>query len=100
MSEFKSIDDQRYCQERARLREVRSPSSVVNAAKIMGLNPIPTGANEDEWQAECPSTAHQLTMWSSLERWNCRQCDCGGAVDDLETLWRVRRLQIDGLALG
>lgn len=94
MSELKQSDDPKVRQDGTRVREVRSPSILINAAKIMGLNPVPTGASEDEWHATCPSASHQLTIWSTLERWDCSHCGRNGSVDDLETLWRSRKLQV------
>ena len=93
MSELKRSDDPKVRQDGAKVREVRSASILINAAKIMGLNPVLTATTEDEWHAQCPSASHQLTIWSALERWDCSHCGRNGGVDDLETLWRSRRLQ-------
>jgi len=72
-------------------RHILAPSSIINAAKILDLNPLPTGETDGQWHAVCPGTTHKMIIVPESNRWNCYECNCGGDVDDLETLWRQRR---------
>lgn len=93
MSDGNSSRDPDHFKELAFMRQQRAPSPLVNAAKMLELNPVPTGACEDEWQAACPGSSHQLSIRINAGRWTCSQCNCGGDVEALEDVWRQRRTQ-------
>lgn len=91
MSDGKNIKDREHNRAAAARRQLLVPSPIINAAKILDLNPLPTGEADGHWQAVCPGTTHKMIIVPESNRWNCYECNCGGDVDDLETLWRQRR---------
>lgn len=93
MSDVNHSRDQDHFTRLALMRQQRAPSPLVNAAKMLGLNPAPTGAREDEWQAACPHTSHQLSLDIDADCWTCSCCSFSGDVEALELLWRRRRSQ-------
>lgn len=79
--------------EEAWLRQLHHPSALVNAAKMMGLEPAPTGLAADEWEAICPGTTHLIKIWATQARWRCSCCRCEGSAIDLEAIWRTKKVR-------
>lgn len=93
MSDGRNFNDLEQQKAAAACRQAVAPSPIINAAMLLGLNPLPTGENDGHWLAECPCTGHKLSIWPDTDVWNCSECSCGGDIDDLEALWRDRRRQ-------
>ena len=61
----------------AEAEEQRRPSSIVNMARELGLNPRPAGHNDKAWIANCPRTNHWLMIAAEQDEFGCGYADEG-----------------------
>lgn len=77
--------------DEAKRRVAERPNAVINAAKLLGLNPEPTGEHPDKWRAACPGSNHPIFISADEDRWFCGWCRRKGGPDELESFSRERR---------
>ena len=72
-------------------RVSEKPSAVINAAKLLGLHPEPTGQHPDKWQASCPGTNHPIFISAEQDKWFCGWCKRKGGPEELEAFCHERQ---------
>ena len=71
-----------------------SESEIIEIARELGLNPVPTGRSPQQWTAACPGTNHNLDVNSAANSFGCGWCKKKGGPDELRIFVSERR-QID-----
>lgn len=77
--------------EESKRRVAEKPSAVIDKAKLLGLQPEPTGEHPDKWRACCPGTNHPIFISAESDVWFCGWCKKNCGPEELELFDHERR---------